>query len=67
MRLMKVSTLTGKSNTMVIPKTMEEVVEGLKSGKLIQDAFPDLTPDQREFLLTGITPEEWDELFGEAK
>jgi hypothetical protein len=32
------------------------------SRPLIQDAFPDLSPDDREFLMTGITPEEWDSL-----
>ncbi len=30
----------------------------------IQDAFPELSADDREFLLTGITPEEWDRAFG---
>lgn len=34
------------------------------SGKRIQDAFPSLAPEQREFLLSGITPEEWKKLFG---
>ena len=32
-------------------------------GALIQDAFPDLDADQREFLMTGITPAEWAEMF----
>ena len=27
----------------------------------VQDAFPDLDRPEREFLLTGITPECWDE------
>lgn len=29
-------------------------------GKLIQDAFGFLTADQREFLMTGMYPEEWE-------
>ena len=29
----------------------------------IQDAFKYLDPEQREFVKTGITPDEWDELF----
>ena len=29
-------------------------------GKLIQDAMPHLSADEREFLMTGITPSEWD-------
>lgn len=34
-------------------------------GYLIQRAFPYLTDDEREFILTGMTASEWDELFGE--
>lgn len=32
-------------------------------GELIQDAFPSLNADEREFLLSGLTPEEFDALF----
>ena len=35
------------------------------SGQHIQDAFPYLSADEREFLLTGITCQEWLELFNE--
>jgi len=35
-----------------------------KAGKLIQDAFPELTKDQREILQTGFTPAEWDAMPG---
>jgi hypothetical protein len=31
-----------------------------QSGEYIQRALPHLSPDEREFLLTGATPEEWD-------
>lgn len=34
-------------------------------GLLIQDAMPELTPDEREFILTGMTPSEWDSIFGD--
>ena len=30
---------------------------------LIQNIFPDLTPDEREFIKTGVTPDEWDNMF----
>lgn len=36
-----------------------------EDGLLVQDAFPFLTDDQREFIMTGLTPEDWDQLFGE--
>ena len=34
-------------------------------GKFIQDAFPMLTADEREFIQSGTTPEEWKQMFGE--
>jgi 7,8-dihydro-6-hydroxymethylpterin-pyrophosphokinase len=39
--------------------------EGLnrwKNGELIQNVFPHLSVDEREFLMTGILGEEWNEL-----
>jgi hypothetical protein len=38
-----------------------------KSGMLIQEAFPTLNAEQREFLMTGITPDEWTRVFGEEE
>lgn len=32
-------------------------------GKLIQDEFPNMSADDREFLMTGITPTEWAAMF----
>ena len=37
------------------------------AGAYIQDAYPFLTPDQREFLMTGLRPDQWDELFAEEE
>jgi hypothetical protein len=31
-------------------------------GQLIQKAFPFFNADEREFLITGMTPEEWSEM-----
>jgi hypothetical protein len=36
-------------------------------GMFVQDAFRDWTPSQREFIMTGITPEEWKEIFMERE
>jgi len=30
---------------------------------LVQEFFPNLSADDREFLLTGITPKEWEILY----
>jgi hypothetical protein len=37
-----------------------------ENGMLIQNAFPYLTPDEREFLMTGITAEEWNKVFAKG-
>ena len=50
-------------NTMDIPVTPRQI-QDWQSGTLIQNAMPNLTPDEREFLMTGITPEMWEETFG---
>jgi hypothetical protein len=36
-----------------------------RDDRFIQDVFPDLSASDREFLLSGITPEEWEEAFGD--
>jgi|TARA_B110001454_G_C12484548_1_gene335802 hypothetical protein len=59
----KVSMLTRKVNTMVLDTTQEklDLYFGTKNRPLIQDLFPELSTDEREFLQTGATPEEWAE------
>lgn len=37
-----------------------------RSGMLIQDAFPDLPAEDREFLISGLCPECWNELFSSS-
>ena len=59
--------LTGKLNKITLPITQaeyEKAEQARKGGMYIQDAYPTLTADQREFLISGATPEEWDRLFG---
>lgn len=38
-----------------------------KHGQFIQDAAPELTPDEREQVITGTHPKCWDELMGPAE
>jgi len=37
------------------------------AGAMIQDAFYFFSPDEREFIMTGITTEEWDAMFKNMK
>lgn len=52
---------------MQINCTSEQYLEGMRQyreGALMQNAFPFLDANEREFLMTGITPHEWDNMFG---
>ena len=62
-KITRQSMLTGLVHTMELPITMHQYLSW-KEGKLIQDAMPNLNAEQREFLMTGITPSEWNEAFG---
>lgn len=63
MKITKLSMATGKEHTLDLPITQAQI-DLWNSGKLIQNVFPHLTADQREFMMTGITPEEWDKFLG---
>jgi Na+-transporting NADH:ubiquinone oxidoreductase subunit NqrF len=58
------SNYSGIEHEMELDVTEEELARW-KSGTLIQVACPRLNADEREFLMTGITSEEWNELFPE--
>ena len=66
MLIERTSMISGKTNSMELPITNAQL-DRWTGGELIQNVFPDLSVDQREFLMTGITPEEWDLTFGEEK
>ena len=64
MKITRISPVTGKENTLDLPITEAQIELWQGGGEYIQDVFPDLSPDQREFLLTGMTPEDWADTFG---
>ena len=66
MHVVRKSQLTGVEHSMDLPVTEDQMLEYL-GGALLQDAFPQLNADQREFLHTGITPEEWKTLDDEEE
>ena len=55
---------TGKEHTMDLDVTEEQLRSYYEGGLLIQNAFPHLSADEREFIKTGVTPEEWEAIFG---
>ena len=59
--IIRTSPLTGKTNTMVMNISAEQVAEWNNPNRerLIQDIFPNLTEGEREFIMTGYTDEDW--------
>ena len=49
----------------VTEEQMHDGKTAYKEGALIQRAFPFLSDDEREFLMSGLTPDMWDDLFTE--
>ena len=56
--------ISGNTNTMELNVTQEQLT-AWESGVHIQVAMPQLNAEEREFVKTGMTPTEWEELFGE--
>lgn len=45
----------------------KEQLDRYFSGELIQRCFPNLSDGDREFILSGITEEEWDTTFSDSE
>lgn len=66
MKYTMISSYSGLEHTLNLNCTEEEFKKGkdkCANGTLIQDAFSFLSPEEREFIMTGITPEEWKMIF----
>jgi len=60
------SILTRKMNTMELPILQEHLdMYDTIGGLLVQNVFPNLSADQREFLINGVTPDEWNKHIGD--
>lgn len=62
MEITKVNALTGKELTLDLDITPEQL-ERWNNGELIQRVMSNLSADEREFLISGIPPGEFDDLF----
>ena len=67
MEITRTSGLTGKTHTRFIPGLTEDAIKAWQAGAFIQDAMPNISPDDREFIKTGITPEEWTAIIGDEE
>lgn len=65
LRIKNKSILTSKTNEMNIDITVGQLTEWQNGEGLIQNIMPNISAAEREFIMNGITPEEWDAKFGE--
>lgn len=63
----RVSPRTGEANTMELDITDQQLMLIINKSKPIQEIVPHLTSDEREFLITGYTAQDWDILFPEEE
>ena len=63
MLLERKSPKTGKVNSMILDTTKEALDSYYAGEGLIQVIFPQLNENEREFIKSGYTAEDWDEIF----
>jgi len=61
MKITRHSIVSGKDNTMELNVT-QEMLDEWQTGAKIQDVMPHLSADEREFLISGLLPQEFDDL-----
>jgi hypothetical protein len=66
MQLTRKDPLTGMSNTLELDITDLQLTQWQQGLGRIQDIFPNLSADEREFIMTGLTADSWDTLFAKA-
>jgi hypothetical protein len=64
MLIIRTSQLTGITRQLDLPVSAHQLADWT-NGTNIQDAMPELSAAQREFIMTGITAEEWEALVPE--
>ena len=61
LHIKKVSPLTGEINSILIDISYSQLNRIDEGVELIQHICPELSREHREFLISGISPEEWNE------
>jgi hypothetical protein len=64
-KIKRISPVTKKNNVMDIDITLVQYVALVRGGLLILDAMPNICFDEREFIISGCMPDDFDSLFGE--
>ena len=61
------SMLSGIERSIDLPITEEQIRRWNAREGYIQEIFSNLSADEREFIMTGISAEEWNDTFKEAE
>ncbi len=64
MKVSRYNMMTGKVCHMELDVTPQDLARHQR-GELVQDVFPHLTADEREFLVSGLMPGDWEKLMGD--
>ena len=62
LQITRTSMLTGIDRTKTFDITYDQYYAWYTEGELIQNAMPNLSASDREFIMTGMTDEEWNAL-----
>ena len=65
MMVTRKSMMSGEVRTLNLDVTNQQL-QRWRAGELIQNVMPKLTPSEREFIITGVTDEEWQESMRET-
>lgn len=63
MEITRTSILTGIKRTLEINCSEDQLSSWERGDDLIQNLMPNINPSEREFIMTGITEEEWESSF----
>lgn len=62
-KIVRSGVCSATGETYSVSLTERQVFEWRVCGLFIQNVAPELDADQREFLISGVTPAEWEQLF----
>jgi hypothetical protein len=66
MQITRTSMISNVTRTLELDVTQEQM-DAWVNGQLIQNAMPNLSADEREFILTGMWDDEWESMYAEEE
>ncbi len=67
MFITKTSMISGRTNTLWVEGLTQDMLKAWENGALIQDALAGIPQELREFVMTGVSPDEWNRTFPEEE